>query len=49
MAREIFLKYVKKGGPYEINVEWTTRKELENVIEGNRWAMNEEYQNPLNL
>lgn len=49
MAREIYLKYVKRGSHYEINVEWATRRELADVIETTRWAFNEEYSDPLKL
>ena len=49
MATELYLKYVKIGAVYEINVEWNTRRDLTDLIETNRWSVNEEYDDPLKL
>lgn len=49
MATRIYEKYVKRGGPHEINLEWETRKELDALIANNRWKTKEQYADPIEL
>ena len=48
MAKKIYFKYVKVGADYEINVNWTTRKDLENLIDNEWWYLDED-EDPMNL
>merc|ERR1719242_2614211 len=48
-ATKLYLKYIKEGARYEINLEWTARRNLANLIENNRWLSNEDYDDPLKL
>lgn len=36
MATALFLKYVKEESDYEINVDWNTRNDLQNMIDAER-------------
>merc|ERR1712062_54806 len=49
IAREIYLKYLKRSAIYEINVDYRTRKDLADLIDTNRWETNEEYGDPKKL
>ena len=48
-AREIYLKYIEPGAPYEINVEHRTRKQLQNLIGNDHWESNRVYDDPQRL
>ena len=43
IAREIYLKYIESGAPYEINVEHRTMKQLGNLIDNDEWDSNQQY------
>lgn len=43
MARELYLKYVKDDSPYEINVDYGTRKGFDLLDDEEKWKENTEY------
>jgi len=49
IARELYLKYVKEGAVYEINVDYRTRSELGTLMASNQWINDEEEIDPLKL
>ena len=49
VALMIYSKYVQKGTINEINIQWSTRMELEQLMQNNQWRWNEEYEDPRKL
>ena len=49
VAVRIFRKYVKRGAPYEINVEWQTRNRIASWIESGDWERNYEEEDLVDL
>ena len=49
MATEIYQKYIRIGSELEINMEYTTRDRLSDLIANNQWHSNEHYDHPIRL